>query len=99
MTNLGFRQGMEARGIGVVEVPVGDRHVLEALGARGLELGGEQSGHGIFADLAATGAGLLTTVQTLDPDTSSSRSSPQRAVSARPPSPQEQRRASGRGKE
>src|SRR3546814_20495246 len=66
MTNLGFRRGMEARGIGVVEVPVGDRHVLEALSARGLELGGEQSGHVIFADLATTGDGLLTAVQTLD---------------------------------
>ena len=32
----------------------------------GLSLGGEQSGHVIFADLATTGDGLLTAVQLLD---------------------------------
>jgi phosphoglucosamine mutase len=66
MTNLGFRRGMVAHGIEVVEVPVGDRHVLEALAERRLELGGEQSGHVIFRDLATTGDGLLTAVQLLD---------------------------------
>jgi phosphoglucosamine mutase len=66
MTNLGFRLAMRQRGIGVVETRVGDRHVLEALEARGLALGGEQSGHVIFRDLATTGDGLLTAVQTLD---------------------------------
>jgi phosphoglucosamine mutase len=66
MTNLGFRLGMEAHGIEVVEVPVGDRHVLAAIADRGLSLGGEQSGHVIFADLASTGDGLLTAVQLLD---------------------------------
>jgi phosphoglucosamine mutase len=66
MANLGFRRGMAAHGIEVVEVPVGDRHVLAALAERGLELGGEQSGHVIFGDLATTGDGLLTAVQLLD---------------------------------
>ena len=66
MTNLGFRRGMAAHGIEVVEVPVGDRHVLAALAERGLELGGEQSGHVVFRDLATTGDGLLTAVQLLD---------------------------------
>ena len=60
MTNLGFRLGMEAAGIKVVETAVGDRYVLEALGAGGYSLGGEQSGHVIFRDLATTGDGLLT---------------------------------------
>src|SRR3546814_14581237 len=82
MTNLGFRRGMEARGIGVVEVPVGDRHVLEALSAQGLELGGEQSGHVIFADLATTGDGLLTAVQTLDVVSRRGRSLPELAEAA-----------------
>jgi phosphoglucosamine mutase len=40
--------------------------VLEALAERGLSLGGEQSGHVVFADLATTGDGLLTAVQLLD---------------------------------
>jgi phosphoglucosamine mutase len=60
MTNLGFRLGMEAAGIKVVETAVGDRYVLEALAAGGYSLGGEQSGHVIFRDLATTGDGLLT---------------------------------------
>ena len=66
MTNLGFRLGMAERGIEVLEVPVGDRYVLEALADEGLTLGGEQSGHVIFADQATTGDGLLTAVQLLD---------------------------------
>jgi phosphoglucosamine mutase len=66
MTNLGFRLAMEKRGIHVVETNVGDRYVLEALESGGLSLGGEQSGHVIFPDLATTGDGLLTAVQTLD---------------------------------
>ena len=65
MTNLGFRLAMEEHGIPVVETAVGDRYVLEALAA-GLALGGEQSGHVIFRDLATTGDGLLTAVQALD---------------------------------
>ena len=66
MANLGFRIGMREHGIDVLEVPVGDRYVLEALADEGLALGGEQSGHVIFADLATTGDGLLTAVQLLD---------------------------------
>ena len=66
MANLGLRRAMAAHGIGVVETPVGDRHVLGALEDRGLMLGGEQSGHLIFRDLATTGDGLLTAVQLLD---------------------------------
>ena len=60
MSNLGFRQGMAARGIEVVTTGVGDRYVLEALDREGHQLGGEQSGHVIFRDLASTGDGLLT---------------------------------------
>ena len=66
MANLGLRQAMASHGIGLVETPVGDRHVLSALEDRGLVLGGEQSGHLIFRDLATTGDGLLTAVQLLD---------------------------------
>ncbi|MGC8463766.1 MAG: phosphoglucosamine mutase [Acidimicrobiales bacterium] len=60
MTNLGFRLAMRERGIVVKETPVGDRHVLAALDADGLSLGGEQSGHIIFRRLSTTGDGLLT---------------------------------------
>jgi phosphoglucosamine mutase len=66
MTNLGFRLSMAEHGIRVVETGVGDRYVLEALAAGGLSLGGEQSGHVIFRDLATTGDGVLTGLQVLD---------------------------------
>jgi len=66
MTNLGFRIAMEELGIEVVETAVGDRYVLEALARLGGSLGGEQSGHIVFAELATTGDGLLSGLQLLD---------------------------------
>jgi phosphoglucosamine mutase len=74
MTNLGFRLAMDKRGIDVVETQVGDRYVLEELESRRLDLGGEQSGHVIFRDLATTGDGLLTALQVLDVVVRSGRS-------------------------
>jgi phosphoglucosamine mutase len=65
MSNLGFHHAMREHGIAVVTTPVGDRYVLERLRADGLSLGGEQSGHIIFCDLATTGDGLLTALQLL----------------------------------
>jgi phosphoglucosamine mutase len=66
MANLGFHRAMRDAGITVVETPVGDRHVLEALTAGGFSLGGEQSGHVIFPGVASTGDGLLTAAMLLD---------------------------------
>lgn len=66
MTNLGFHLAMSAEGIRVHQTPVGDRYVLEALDRGGWSLGGEQSGHVIFRELATTGDGLLTGLQVLD---------------------------------
>jgi phosphoglucosamine mutase len=66
MTNLGFRLAMEARGIAVRETDVGDRHVLAALDADGLSLGGEQSGHIIFRARSTTGDGILTGITLAD---------------------------------
>jgi phosphoglucosamine mutase len=66
MANLGFRHAMAGAGIAVVETDVGDRYVLEAMERGGWVLGGEQSGHVIFGDLATTGDGLLTGLQVLD---------------------------------
>jgi len=65
MTNLGFKLAMFDRGIHVVETAVGDRYVLEALDEGNFNLGGEQSGHVIFRDLATTGDGILTGLQLL----------------------------------
>ena len=66
MANLGFRRAMTSAGIEVVETPVGDRHVLEALVDGGFSLGGEQSGHIIIPAHATTGDGMLTGVVFLD---------------------------------
>lgn len=66
MANLGMRRGLADRGITVHETNVGDRNVLEALDSGGWLLGGEQSGHLVFPDLATTGDGLLTGIQVLD---------------------------------
>lgn len=66
MTNLGFHIAMREAGIEVVETPVGDRYVLEALAAGGYSLGGEQSGHVIFTEHATTGDGMLTALALLD---------------------------------
>jgi phosphoglucosamine mutase len=60
MSNLGFRMAMRQAGIGVVQTPVGDRYLLEAMREGGYVLGGEQSGHIILRDHATTGDGLLT---------------------------------------
>jgi phosphoglucosamine mutase len=65
MANLGFRRAMAEQGIDVVETAVGDRYVLEAMRAHGLDLGGEQSGHIVLAEHATTGDGVLTALQVL----------------------------------
>lgn len=74
MANLGFRIAMEAAGVDVIETPVGDRHVLEALNAGGHAIGGEQSGHVIWPAHATTGDGLLTAIKLLDVMARSGRS-------------------------
>ncbi|MBA2574716.1 MAG: phosphoglucosamine mutase [Nocardioidaceae bacterium] len=59
MSNLGFLVAMRAAGLVVIPAKVGDRYVLEEMRSGGFSLGGEQSGHVIMADLAATGDGVL----------------------------------------
>jgi len=60
MSNLGLHRAMRAAKVEVAETEVGDRNVLLELEERAWILGGEQSGHIIFRDLAPTGDGLLT---------------------------------------
>ena len=61
MSNRGLHRALAHEGIGVVEVGVGDRQVVEGLKINGLDLGGEKSGHIIFgADSGFIGDGLLT---------------------------------------
>lgn len=63
MSNLGLKLGMKEAGIRVVETAVGDRYVLEGMRSGQYSLGGEQSGHVIFADYGTTGDGVLTGLQ------------------------------------
>jgi len=65
MSNLGFHHAMRDVGIHVITTNVGDRYVLEVLRAKGLSLGGEQSGHVVFTDAATTGDGLLTALRVM----------------------------------
>jgi phosphoglucosamine mutase len=65
MTNFGFHQAMEERGIEVATTQVGDRYVLEELGKREWSLGGEQSGHIISMDFAPTGDGIAAALLAL----------------------------------
>jgi phosphoglucosamine mutase len=63
MANLGLERALEAEGLSLARVPVGDRYVLEEMLRSGANLGGEQSGHVIFLDDATTGDGLLTALK------------------------------------
>ena len=65
MSNLGLERHLAAQGLGLVRTAVGDRHVLEAMRARGYNVGGEQSGHIILADYGTTGDGLVAALQVL----------------------------------
>lgn len=63
MANLGFTRALQERGIEVIQTPVGDKYVAEAMEERGAALGGEQSGHIIFSEFALTGDGILAGLQ------------------------------------
>ena len=63
MSNLGMVRALAERGIDVVQAPVGDKFVVEAMLEHGAVLGGEQSGHIVFGEHASTGDGVLTGLQ------------------------------------
>jgi phosphoglucosamine mutase len=65
MSNIALERYLAGLGMGMIRTPVGDRHVLEAMRAKGCNVGGEQSGHIILADHSTTGDGLLAALQIL----------------------------------
>ena len=65
MSNLGLEQFLGSQNIRTVRTKVGDRYVMEAMRAQGLNLGGEPSGHLILGDYATTGDALVAALQVL----------------------------------
>ncbi len=65
MSNLGLERHFEAQGLKLERTKVGDRYVLEAMRAKGMNVGGEQSGHMILTDYGTTGDGLVAGLQVL----------------------------------
>ncbi len=65
MSNFGLDEALASAGGKVVRTAVGDRYVLAEMLAKGLNVGGEQSGHLIFLDHSSTGDGLVAALQIL----------------------------------
>ena len=65
MSNLGLERFVEAQGMEFHRTKVGDRYVVEQIRARGINVGGEQSGHMVLSDFSTTGDGLLAALQVL----------------------------------
>jgi phosphoglucosamine mutase len=65
MTNLALEITLAEQGIGLRRAAVGDKYVLEEMLRSGLNLGGEPSGHIIFAHLSLAGDGIITLLEVL----------------------------------
>jgi phosphoglucosamine mutase len=65
MSNLGLERAIEHDNGKLLRCNVGDRYVVDTMRKRGLNFGGEQSGHLIFLDHATTGDGLVAAMQVL----------------------------------
>ena len=66
MSNIGFGEALKALGIRHVQTQVGDRYVMQAMLASGAVLGGEDSGHMIFAAQQTTGDGILSAIKLVE---------------------------------
>jgi len=65
MTNIGIELALRSKGVPLIRAKVGDRYVLEELGANGWQLGGEGSGHLLALDKHTTGDGIVSALQIL----------------------------------
>src|SRR5690606_36765361 len=65
MSNLGLERYLGSLGLSLERTQVGDRYVLEAMRAKGFNVGGEPSGHIILSDFTTTGDGLIAALQLL----------------------------------
>jgi phosphoglucosamine mutase len=65
MSSIGLEKALARHSGKLLRVDVGDRYVVEAMRKKGLNFGGEQSGHLIFIDHSTTGDGTLGALQLL----------------------------------
>ncbi len=65
MSNMALEVSLAQEDITLYRTQVGDKFVAQDMDRRNIIIGGEQSGHIIFSDYAATGDGLLTLMQVL----------------------------------
>src|SRR5262245_40741092 len=65
MSNAGLEAALKKAGGKVVRTAVGDKNVIDEMLKHDYTLGGEQSGHLIFAEHATTGDGLVAALQIL----------------------------------
>ena len=66
MSNLGLYKACDKIGMKYVKTKVGDKYVYENMVQNNFMLGGEQSGHVIFAKHATTGDGILTSLMIME---------------------------------
>ncbi len=65
MSNYALDEFLKENRIKVFRSIVGDKNVVELMQKKGLNFGGENSGHIIFSDFAKTGDGILSALQAL----------------------------------
>ena len=65
MSNFGLYKALDRAGIQYEKTDVGDKYVYENMRNNGHMIGGEQSGHIIFAKYATTGDGMLTAIKVM----------------------------------
>jgi phosphoglucosamine mutase len=66
MSNMGLSVALKTMGIQHEKSKVGDRYVMEKMKSCGAMIGGEDSGHMIFADHHTTGDGSLTSLKLIE---------------------------------
>jgi phosphoglucosamine mutase len=65
MSNFGLERHLKSMSLSLDRTKVGDRYVVEAMRAKGFNVGGEQSGHIVLSDFSTTGDGLIAALQVL----------------------------------
>lgn len=66
MTNGGIEPFLDDLGLSLERTRVGDRYVLERMREKGINLGGESSGHILMTSLSTSGDGLIAALQMLN---------------------------------